>query len=307
MPITYNSVLMTQDFGARNANRISHRRRVQRHRRRRCSIRIGEARAGVNVTAGAAKATTTARAGGYELDVSNGALNVTFSGGGLANAITVAIIAGADNVKLDVVNGNSIFSSASISLISGVTRANLLGIANTDRERNDRERCLTGNRGSNVLNGKAGADTMRGLTGNDAYYVDNVGRPDRRRGCHSWHRQHQRVGQLCAQCGRVGRDVATAAPPRRRRLNLTGNEFANIVIGNAGNNVLNGGAGTDALQGGAGNDSYVVDNAGDTMSRNDRGRQCRHVRELRAGGQRVRRDAADGGTHGHDGDQPDRQ
>ena len=39
-------------------------------------------------------------------------------------------------------------------------------------------------------------------------------------------------------------------------INLTGNELANIVIGNAGDNNLNGGGGVDTLQGLAGNDFY---------------------------------------------------
>ena len=39
-------------------------------------------------------------------------------------------------------------------------------------------------------------------------------------------------------------------------INLSGNEFANIVIGNAGNNILSGGGGADTLRGLGGNDSY---------------------------------------------------
>jgi Ca2+-binding RTX toxin-like protein len=39
-----------------------------------------------------------------------------------------------------------------------------------------------------------------------------------------------------------------------------------VLTGNTGANRLDGGAGADAMAGGAGNDTYVVDNAGDTVS-----------------------------------------
>ena len=46
----------------------------------------------------------------------------------------------------------------------------------------------------------------------------------------------------------------------------TGNALDNVIIGNGVANTLNGGAGADDLQGGAGNDTYVVENAGDTVT-----------------------------------------
>jgi hypothetical protein len=64
----------------------------------------------------------------------------------------------------------------------------------------------------------------------------------------------------------------------------TGNELANVIIGNTGDNALNGLAGADTLIGnsgndtpnggtegdamtsGSGNDTYVVDNAGNTVT-----------------------------------------
>ena len=52
-------------------------------------------------------------------------------------------------------------------------------------------------------------------------------------------------------------------PPATTAINLTGNNLANIVIGNAGANNLNGGGGADTMQGLAGNDIYVVDNVSD--------------------------------------------
>jgi Ca2+-binding RTX toxin-like protein len=47
---------------------------------------------------------------------------------------------------------------------------------------------------------------------------------------------------------------------------LIGNAVANILSGGVGADLLDGGSGADAMAGGAGDDTYVVDNAGDTVS-----------------------------------------
>ncbi|MER8381514.1 calcium-binding protein, partial [Mesorhizobium sp. M1399] len=48
-------------------------------------------------------------------------------------------------------------------------------------------------------------------------------------------------------------------------INLTGNEFAQTILGNAANNTINGGSGGDMMAGYRGNDTYYVDNAGDRV------------------------------------------
>ena len=50
--------------------------------------------------------------------------------------------------------------------------------------------------------------------------------------------------------------------------NATGGSGNDVLIGNSAANILNGGAGADAMSGGAGNDTYVVDNAGDSVTEN---------------------------------------
>ena len=49
-------------------------------------------------------------------------------------------------------------------------------------------------------------------------------------------------------------------------INGTGNDLANLLIGNSGNNILDGGAGNDTMQGGLGNDTYVVDSISDVIT-----------------------------------------
>ena len=48
-------------------------------------------------------------------------------------------------------------------------------------------------------------------------------------------------------------------------INATGNNTANILIGNSGNNRLDGRAGIDTMQGGEGDDTYIVDNVHDVV------------------------------------------
>ncbi len=62
--------------------------------------------------------------------------------------------------------------------------------------------------------------------------------------------------------GDIGRDLWLAGTAD---INGTGNNRANIIVGNAGHNVLDGGGGADTMRGGAGNDTYIVDRAADRV------------------------------------------
>lgn len=133
---------------------------------------FGEARSGVVVSVapvggGSPASDAGGSGGGYEVGVGSGSYNVTFSGGGLAQAMTVQV-ALSQNVKLDVVNGNTIFASDSITLGSGATRAMLIGIADEDLTGNSASDTLTGNSGANALSGQIGSDSLIGGAGNDA-------------------------------------------------------------------------------------------------------------------------------------------
>ncbi|WP_310450657.1 calcium-binding protein [Sulfuritalea sp.] len=132
---------------------------------------------------------------------------------------------------------------------------------------------LTGGAGNDMLDGGVGADTLIGGTGDDTYVVDTA-------------------GDVVTELAGEGSDTVVAsvsfdlsASPDLEsvvlagtaNLNVTGNAADNRLVGNAGvnalsggagNDTLDGGAGADALAGGTGDDSYVVDNAGDTVTEN---------------------------------------
>ncbi len=53
---------------------------------------------------------------------------------------------------------------------------------------------------------------------------------------------------------------------------LEGGDGNDEILGGGGNDILNGGTGADQMAGGDGDDTYVVDNASDTVTEYDRGR-----------------------------------
>ena len=147
---------------------------------------------------------------------------------------------------------------------------------------------LVGGGGDDVLRGFAGNDTTVGGLGNDIHEVsgnndtviENVGEG------------FDRVLTTGDYTLAAGTEVEVLVARGFAGLNLTGNEFGNMLQGNSGANtlagaagndklrglagddiltggegddILNGGAGNDSAAGGLGNDTYYVNNAGDLV------------------------------------------
>ena len=122
---------------------------------------------------------------------------------------------------------------------------------------------LNGQNGDDILNGQAGADLMSGGAGNDTYYVDNAAdKVFEAVGC-----GNDTVFAYVNDALQAGQEVETLRGfAGATGLILTGNEFANTIVGLSGNDTLNGGDGNDTLNGGDGNDALAGGNGNDTLN-----------------------------------------
>ncbi|HTO31080.1 MAG TPA: calcium-binding protein [Pararhizobium sp.] len=126
---------------------------------------------------------------------------------------------------------------------------------------NNLKQSIIGGVGNDTLNGGGGTDRLTGLIGDDTYIVDG--------------------SDTVVEAAGEGTDLVKASAAHTLAANVenltligtldfngTGNELANIVIGNSGKNrlqgkdgddTLNGGLGLDKLVGGLGKDSFIFD------------------------------------------------
>jgi serralysin len=117
---------------------------------------------------------------------------------------------------------------------------------------------LIGGAGDDILDGNAGNDTMNGGTGDDIYFVDSaadividaIGE-----GSDTIYTTVDYALGAAAEIEWIRVNTTTG-------LSVTGNGFANRLVGNSGNDLLDGGAGNDFILGGEGND-HLIGGAGD--------------------------------------------
>ncbi len=155
-----------------------------------------------------------------------------------------------------------VYTSLSYVLIPGMTQVEVLsalsisGTSALQLTGNEFVQQILGNNGNNVLRGGGGADALSGYGGNDEYYVTDGGETI-----------HEAVGGgtdiVYASVDYVLRDgaevevLSTVSLGGTDAIDLTGNDSANVVLGNAGNNVLNGGLAADSLVGFGGADTFA--------------------------------------------------
>ena len=116
---------------------------------------------------------------------------------------------------------------------------------------------ITGNSGSNVLDGGYGADLMIGGNGNDRYIVFDFG--DVVVEGSGLDSGTDMVTSIVSYT--LGANLENLALSGTGPINGTGNDANNLITGNGSSNVLDGGLGVDLLIGGAGNDDYIIDDA----------------------------------------------
>jgi VCBS repeat-containing protein len=220
-------------------------------------------------------------------DTLNGGLDADAMAGGIGNDTYVVDNVG-DLVSENLNEGTDLVqSSITYTLTDNTENLTLTGAANIDGTGNTLNNVVTGNTGVNTLyglegndtlDGGTGADTLIGGTGNDIYVVDNVA---------DTVIENLDEGTDLVQASvtyALAANVENLTLTGSANINGTGNELANVIVGNSGNNslyglagndsltgnagndVLDGGLDADTMAGNAGNDTYVVDNAGDVVT-----------------------------------------
>ncbi|HSW13801.1 MAG TPA: hypothetical protein VLI06_13230 [Solimonas sp.] len=228
----------------------------------------------IDATGNALANLLTGNSGNNVLDGGTG--NDAMSGG--TGNDTYVVDATGDTVTEGVAAGTDlVLASATHTLAQNVENLTLTGALDINGTGNSADNVLLGNGGVNTLsggsgadtvNGGAGADTLIGGVGNDSYVVDNS-------------------ADSVVELANEGTDLVSASDSFTLQANVenltltgssaingTGNDLANVLIGNSGVNTLTGGLGNDRLEGagaadilvgGSGNDTYVLSGS-DTLT-----------------------------------------
>lgn len=174
------------------------------------------------------------------------------------------------DVVIDAVGQGSmdrVFARTSYTLTPGAEIEKLstdfhAGTAAINLTGNELDNLIYGNAGDNVLNGGLGADTLIGWGGNDFYVVDNAGDVIGGEAADQGTGDRVFAGVSYTLADGVAVEImSTDFNPGTSAINLTGNDLANLIYGNAGDNVLDGKGGGDTLYGFAGADSFAFTTA----------------------------------------------
>ena len=120
---------------------------------------------------------------------------------------------------------------------------------------------LIGGLGDDSLTGGLGNDTLDGGDGNDIYVIDSA-LDTIATDTNGFDIVKSSITYSIA----TRNDLESITLTGLAAINAVGNANSNALIGNDAANVLDGSAGADAMNGGKGNDTYIVDNAGDTVT-----------------------------------------
>jgi Ca2+-binding RTX toxin-like protein len=208
--------------------------------------------------------------GGDGNDVLTGGAGVDTTIGGLGNDdhyvdnVADSVVEAIGDGLIDRVFTTTSFTLAAGSEVEQLLTTNVSGTGSINLTGNEFNNALYGNAGTNLLTGGGGNDSLIGGagidhnvggTGSDLYFIDN-----------SSDTISEAVGEgtldrvitsanYALAAGVEVEMMSTNSNSGTAAINLTGNEFANRIFGNAGSNVLDGGAGNDRISGLDGNDT----------------------------------------------------
>jgi uncharacterized protein YkwD len=185
---------------------------------------LGEGRGDLTVGLTGGPSVATYASGGYTLQAAaTGPATVTFSGGGLSAQLRAAVnLVAAGNVKMDVVNGNELWTSTSAQVSGPVGKIVGLGLSGLTLS-------YTGT-GPVTFVGTAGNDSLTGSSGFDRADYSSA---------------------ASAVAASLATGQATGGGGSDTLASIEG------LIGSAFNDTLTGSAGSNSLDGGAGNDTSL--------------------------------------------------
>lgn len=226
---TYNASMLTEKF-AKSGSEVFLTGVVYNDTDNDDFFSIGEGRGGATFSMNGAQ-TQSLSAGGYALATNaGGTQTVTVSHNGFSATVQIDMSQG--NAKLDLVDGDMLLSSADVTLVSGVTKAGLLGAGDLNLIGSNARDTLSGNSGDNLMQGRGGHDTIDGNAGNDTL---------------------QGGSGNDVLSGDAGRDI------------LHGGVGFDTLKGGDAADVLRGNNGLDRLEGGSGNDQLWGDDQNDQL------------------------------------------
>jgi uncharacterized protein YkwD len=156
--------VITQDFGARGRTFVTGV--AYNDADGNAFYSIGEGLGSLTVTVDGSGSVTSYESGGYSLQTGTGSKTITLTGAGLASAVTVVATVNA-NLKLDVVNGDTLLTSGSVSVTGPVDTIKGLGLVGLSLSGDDGDQTIIGTKGDDTLSGRAGDDRLEGGLGND--------------------------------------------------------------------------------------------------------------------------------------------
>jgi Ca2+-binding RTX toxin-like protein len=176
--------------------------------------------------------------------------------GTAAPGSTVTLFDGANLVSTGLANkaGNWLVQSALGSGQHTLT-ATAVDVAGNATPVSTMMSALIGTRGNDLLSDSGGVTRMAGGEGSDSYYVGNSTDIVVEAVDEGTDTVFASVGYALAADSRIEFLRANAGSVG---LALTGNEFANTIVGDAGNDTVRGGGGADVLTGGGGQNLFVI-------------------------------------------------
>ncbi len=179
----------------------------------------------------------------------------------LAATVDLANYSNVENARLAATFSGKVIGNASDNILLGNELDNDLsgGKGNDSLYGGDSTDTLSGGEGNDLLDGGSGGDYCAGGTGDDSYYVN--GTDSVTEFADSGFDTVISLNALTTLAANVEKLVLDG----NGNISGTGNDLANVLVGNDGANALDGGALGDTMIGGEGDDLYTVDDVGDKV------------------------------------------